>query len=79
MIKDIVTELRYTTTVDRYPWDNTLYDRAADEIERLREQLEDARMYAEQDACEIERLYAEVNALRLQVVCLSIPEEAPRG
>lgn len=38
--------------------------RAADEIERLREQLQDARMHAEQDACEIERLRAELAAER---------------
>lgn len=34
-----------------------------DEIERLREKVQDLRMYAEQDACEIERLRAEVARL----------------
>lgn len=30
-----------------------------DEIERLRQKVQDLRMYAEQDACEIERLRAD--------------------
>ena len=33
---------------------------AADEIERLREKVQDLRMHAEQDACEIERLRATI-------------------
>ena len=34
-----------------------------DEVERLRAQVEDLRMHAEQDACEIERLCVDVLAL----------------
>jgi hypothetical protein len=33
------------------------------EIERLREKVEDLRMYLERDACEIERLQALINAV----------------
>ena len=40
---------------------------AADEIERLREQLQNARMYAEQDACEIERMRAHVTWMRAYI------------
>lgn len=36
MINDIVAELRHALEADDNPWDETLYGRAADEIERLR-------------------------------------------
>jgi len=36
---------------------------AADEIERLREKVQDLQMYVEQDACEIERLRSLVDDL----------------
>ena len=38
------------------------------EIERLEEKVEDLRAYAEQDACEIERLQAEMSAMADWVV-----------
>lgn len=50
---------------------------AADEIERLRDKVQDLRMHAEQDECEIERLRAE-NA-RLASFLHPIGQEARRG
>lgn len=63
-VDDIVTRLREEVMWVRHKTKNQivpdpLCQEAADEIERLREQLQDARMYLEQDACEIERLRAE--------------------
>ena len=40
MIGDIVDELRHAIMADRYPWDVTVYERAIDEIERLRENIQ---------------------------------------
>ena len=59
MNDDIVTRLRKAVC-----WCNDFDGRchtceAADEIERLREKVQDLRMYAEQDACEIERVQTE--------------------
>ena len=34
-----------------------------DEVERLRDKVQDLRMLMEQDSCEIERLHAELNKL----------------
>ena len=48
-----------------------------DEVERLRAQVEDLRMHAEQDACEIERLRTENT--RLASFLHPIGEEARRG
>ena len=39
MFDDLVAELHHAVIADMYPWDVTLYVRAADEIERLREEL----------------------------------------
>ena len=39
MIKDIVEELRYAIEADKCPWDVTLYERAAIEIEELRDRV----------------------------------------
>ena len=36
---------------------------AADEIERLRDKVQDLRMHAQQDACEIERLCQQIATL----------------
>jgi hypothetical protein len=36
MFNDLVAELHHAVIADMYPWDVTLYVRAADEIERLR-------------------------------------------
>lgn len=36
MVNDIASELRYALQADTDPWDYTLYERAAAEIERLR-------------------------------------------
>ena len=35
-MNDIVNDLRHAISHDLDPWDSTLYERAADEIERLR-------------------------------------------
>lgn len=51
----------------------------AEELVALRQQLRDACMRSEHDACEIERLTTEVNELRLQVVTLSISKDASLG
>ena len=69
MTDDIVTRLRESNgmTTSRaddgflsiHP-DTDLLRQAADEIERLREKVQDLRMYAEQDSCEIERLRATI-------------------
>jgi hypothetical protein len=56
MFNDLVAELHHAVIADTYPWDATLYVRAADTIERLQETEQNLRMYLEQDACEIERL-----------------------
>jgi hypothetical protein len=55
-MRELVDDLRDAVIRDPNPWDETLYVRAADEIEQLRRTVEDQRAYAEQDACEIERL-----------------------
>lgn len=56
---DIINELRVAGVA--YP--NSLLDDAADEIERLRDRLQDAAMHAEQDACAIEQLRDQIKAL----------------
>lgn len=38
-MKDIVDDLRHAIVSDSDPWDKTLYERAADEIEKLRSEL----------------------------------------
>ena len=43
MSGDIVRELRHAVEADTDPWDETLYVRAADEIERLRAENERLR------------------------------------
>lgn len=54
-MKDIVDDLRNAITKDSSPWDETLYKRAADEIERLRSELaESARNVISQMAVEDE-------------------------
>ena len=58
---DIVTRLR--EECESLKVDVQVLREAADEIERLREKIQDLRMHAEQDACEIERLRAEVARL----------------
>ena len=59
MADDIVTQLEYFVTNEvRMP--AGLVVSVINEIERLREQLQDARMHLEQDACEIDRLRAEL-------------------
>ena len=62
MTDDIVTMLR--KEYDHFNQDGVgdyeLLTTAADEIERLREKIQDLRMHAEQDACEIERLRATI-------------------
>ena len=56
MTDDIVTRLR-----NLYEWTGETWAKdAADEIERLRHKIQDLRMHAEQDACEIERLRATI-------------------
>ena len=40
MRDDIVDELRHAIMADRYPWDVTVYERAIDEIERLRQEVQ---------------------------------------
>ena len=37
---DIVDELCHAIMADRYPWDVTVYKRAIDEIERLRQEVQ---------------------------------------
>jgi len=49
MFADLVAELHHAVIADTYPWDVTLYVRAADEIERLREQLELMKHSKERD------------------------------
>lgn len=39
-MKDIVDDLRHAIVSDSDPWDKTLYERAADEIEKLRSELD---------------------------------------
>lgn len=39
-MNDILTDLRNAIVDDKYPWDVTVYERAIDEIERLREELQ---------------------------------------
>lgn len=39
-MNDILTDLRNAIVDDKYPWDVTIYERAIDEIERLREELQ---------------------------------------
>ena len=66
MTDDIVTRLREHAEDEamlRNDWLRDVMREGADEIERLREKVQDLRMYAEQDACEIERLRAEVARL----------------
>ena len=61
-LRDDATAMRNTSAEDRFFAVLGVYartnDAAADEIERLREKIQDLRMHAEQDACEIERLRA---------------------
>lgn len=39
-MNDILTDLRNAVIDDKHPWDVTVYERAIDEIERLREELQ---------------------------------------
>jgi hypothetical protein len=39
MTEDTVSELRYAAKMDQDPWDSTIYDRAADEIQKLRTEI----------------------------------------
>ena len=39
-MRDIVEDLRYASVNDLDPWDKTLYERAAEEIEKLRSELD---------------------------------------
>lgn len=39
-MRDIVEDLRYASANDLDPWDKTLYERAAEEIEKLRSELD---------------------------------------
>lgn len=45
---DIVNDLRWAILHDSDPWDITVYERAADEIERLRSKL--AQLESETDS-----------------------------
>jgi len=47
-----------------------LWCAAADEIERLRDKVQDLRMHAQQDATEMERLFTKGNELREQIATL---------
>ena len=60
---DIVDELEYAMKVDREPWDSTLYQRAADEIRRLRYELDSLDRVFERAADVIERREQESNQL----------------
>ena len=59
MEDDIVIQLRQ---VDKFSDAVKIMDEAAGEIERLRHKIQDLRMHAEQDACEIERLQTKLIA-----------------
>lgn len=39
-MNDILTDLRNAIVDDKHPWDVTIYERAIDEIERLRAELQ---------------------------------------
>jgi hypothetical protein len=69
MADDIVTRLwQYTPEVANPSMETRLLlDDAAHEIERLRDKQQDLQMYAEQDACEIERLKTEVKRLGAEI------------
>lgn len=53
-LADITTKLRRHADIAKC--NGCMICTAADEIERLREKVQDLQMYLEQDACEIERL-----------------------
>lgn len=46
-MNDILTDLRNAIVDDKYPWDVTIYERAIDEIERLRADRDKWRKIAE--------------------------------
>ena len=46
MTKDVVEELKYALMVDKSPWDATLYEKAIDEIENLRKELQRSSLQA---------------------------------
>lgn len=69
MADDIVERLRHVAWLAEEGSEVTdLAATAADEIERLRDKVQDLRMLAQRDAAEIERLWIKGNELRTELI-----------